>query len=216
MKYLIASLMLIAGCGDSLFTKQANCTVSSESSGSLISCPDGTASTVHNGDSIQGKAGSDGKDGLNGANGANGADGSAGLNGHSAVVALDAITHPGCTVIMSATDINDSGTWELSDSNQQSALVCDGADAPPSQFTPVSIVDPCGTKPNTWNEVFLQLYDGSLLASFSDNASGLNTRFSLITPGNYVTSDGDMCYFTITADPQPGKPNQVAISNEHH
>lgn len=71
-----------------------------------------------------------------------------------------------------------------------------------------SIVDPCGTSPAISNEVFIRLQNGYLIASYSDSSSGANTRFVLIKPGNYVTTDGDYCYFTVTADYQ--------VTNEHH
>lgn len=58
----------------------------------------------------------------------------------------------------------------------------------------VSIIDPCGDAAGIWDEVFLQLSDGTLLASFSDNAAGQNTRFSVLTNGNYVTTDGSNCH----------------------
>lgn len=61
------------------------------------------------------------------------------------------------------------------------------------------IIDPCG-KQGAHDEVILVLSDGQLLASFSDAASGLNTRFSLIGPGNYVTTDGTNCHFSVDSD----------------
>lgn len=62
----------------------------------------------------------------------------------------------------------------------------------------VSIKDPCGAQGNAYNEVFLKLSSGKYLASFSDNASGLNTRFSLLTDGSFVTTDGTNCHFTVS------------------
>jgi hypothetical protein len=59
-----------------------------------------------------------------------------------------------------------------------------------------SVIDPCG-KQAAYDEVLLQLSNGLLLASFSDNASGKNTRFSVIGNGNYVTTDGTGCRFTV-------------------
>lgn len=62
------------------------------------------------------------------------------------------------------------------------------------------ILDPCGDAPGIYDEVILRLSTGQLLASFSDNASGLNTRFSLLTPGTYVTTDGSACNFKVHPD----------------
>jgi hypothetical protein len=72
----------------------------------------------------------------------------------------------------------------------------------------VSIKDPCG-KQVAADEVLLKLSDGRYLVSFSDNAAGLNTRFSVLGNGTYVTSDGTHCYFQISN-------NGLTISNEHN
>lgn len=83
-----------------------------------------------------------------------------------------------------------------------------GQDATISPYDIVGIVDPCGTNPALHNEVFLKLENGTLVASFSDSSNGNNTRFSVLTPGNYVTTDGDNCTFTVT--------NTGTIINENH
>jgi hypothetical protein len=72
----------------------------------------------------------------------------------------------------------------------------------------VSIKDPCGAQ-GSYNEVFLKLASGRYLASFSDNANGLNTRFTQLTDGNFVTTDGTHCYFTVSG-------GGTVISNEHN
>lgn len=61
------------------------------------------------------------------------------------------------------------------------------------------IVDPCGNGPG-YDEVFFRTSSGKLIASFSDNASGLNTRFSELPPGSYQTTDGTSCHFTVNPD----------------
>lgn len=71
----------------------------------------------------------------------------------------------------------------------------------------IAVLDPCGVQGTNANEVLLKLTDGTLLASFSDSASGMNTRFSVLKDGNYVTSDGTLCFFTVTAG---------TLSNEHN
>lgn len=85
-----------------------------------------------------------------------------------------------------------------------------------SGYNIVSIKDPCGNSPLVLDEVFLVLGTGEILSSFSDKASGENTRFSLMSPGSYVTTDNSKCYFTVVPDPQPGKLNQIKIINEHY
>jgi len=68
----------------------------------------------------------------------------------------------------------------------------------PLTYSIVQVIDPCGTQhPNGYDEVILKLGNGQYLASFSDNANGLNTRFGLLPPGNYVTTDGTNCHFNI-------------------
>lgn len=98
-----------------------------------------------------------------------------------------------------------------------SVLVLNGTDgqqgrageaAPPTAYTVVGIVDPCGDASGIFDEVFLRLENGTLVASFSDNASGSNTRFSILVPGSYITTDGSHCYFTID--------NQLQLINEHY
>lgn len=61
------------------------------------------------------------------------------------------------------------------------------------------LVDPCGNGPG-YDEVFFRTSSGKLIASFSDNASGLNTRFSELVPGTYNTTDGTSCNFTVNND----------------
>lgn len=61
----------------------------------------------------------------------------------------------------------------------------------------VAFIDPCGNHPTKIDEVLLSLSDGSTLVSFSDSSNGLNTRFSVLGAGNYVTSDGTNCHFSV-------------------
>lgn len=72
----------------------------------------------------------------------------------------------------------------------------------------VDFKDPCGAQ-GSYNEIFLHLSDGGYVASFSDNQSGTNTRFTRLTDGNFVTTDGTHCYFTVSH-------NGTVISNEHN
>lgn len=73
----------------------------------------------------------------------------------------------------------------------------DGAAAAMSAYAVAEVLDPCGDAPGVIDEVLLKLANGQLLASFSDNSSGKNTRFSIIPAGSYVTSDGTNCHFTV-------------------
>lgn len=167
-------------------------------------------------DGVQGPTGSPGTTGVDGANGDPGAVGPTGSDGLSGPPGSDgysivfesfaAITCPtGGTTFLFAIDTDRSADWGPFDANQRSATVCnglngeDGEDAPPTQFTPVEIVDPCGDSPGVLDEVFLRLADGTLLASVSDNSSGQNTRFGILVPGSWTTTDGSVCHFTVTA-----------------
>ena len=73
----------------------------------------------------------------------------------------------------------------------------------------VAIKDPCGDKAGVFDEVFLKLSTGHYLASFSDSSSGKNTRFSVLVDGQYETTDGSNCEFTVSG-------SGTVISNEHY
>lgn len=64
------------------------------------------------------------------------------------------------------------------------------------------IVDPCGDSAGKVDEVLLRLANGQLLASYSDAANGLNTRFAMLQSGTYSTTDGTSCVFTVQANGQ--------------
>jgi hypothetical protein len=68
-----------------------------------------------------------------------------------------------------------------------------------SNHNVTKLVDPCGDGPG-FDEVFLRTSTGNLIASFSQNSSGLNTRFAVIPPGTYNTTDGTGCTFTVGLD----------------
>lgn len=75
-----------------------------------------------------------------------------------------------------------------------------GASAPISPYEVTQIIDPCGDAPGIFDEVFLKMANGTLIASFSDNANGNNTRLSILTPGSYVTTDGSNCHIVVHSD----------------
>lgn len=84
----------------------------------------------------------------------------------------------------------------------------DGQDALINGLTIIEIINPCGDAPGVYDEVFLRLSDDTIVSSFSESASGTNTRFSVLSPGSFVTTDGDRCYFTVNSNND--------IVNEHH
>jgi hypothetical protein len=79
-----------------------------------------------------------------------------------------------------------------------------GNDAPPTAYTPTALLNPCGDAAGIADEVLIQLADGTIVASYG---SGNAVRFATLTNGNYITTDGDACYFTVAAG---------VLTNEHH
>lgn len=144
-----------------------------------------------------------------------GARGPAGVNGHNTLMSVLNYA-PGCSsggvTLIAGLDVNDSGTLEPTEISG-SAEVCNGAvgqSATPSAFTPVGLVDPCGTAPGIHNEIFIKLYNGTLISSFSDSSSGNNTRFAVLTAGTYQTTDGDNCVFTLNSS------GAITYENHHY
>jgi hypothetical protein len=140
--------------------------------------------------------------------------GTNGSNGHSAAfsqaVADISVCPTGGTVLSVGVDLDDDSLLQPSEVTGVVATCnglvgatgssgADGVSPVLPGFVPVAILDPCGTNPGLHNEVFMKLANGMVLASFSDNANGLNTRISVLTPGTYQTTDGDGCTFTINA-----------------
>jgi TolA-binding protein len=62
----------------------------------------------------------------------------------------------------------------------------------------VSLIDPCGDGAG-FDEVLFKMASGKVVGSFSENASGKNTRFSVLPQGNYQTTDGTSCNFSVSA-----------------
>lgn len=135
------------------------------------------------GKSIQGPAGRQGEIGL------------PGQPGHS----------PEMTVsILPSTSCDNGGVRVVLsiDGNLTAYESCNGLDGEPlpSQIVSVELINPCGDAPNIHDEVLMKFPDGTIVSSFSDNKEGKNTRFSILTPGNYMTTDGDNCLFMIGED----------------
>ena len=126
-----------------------------------------------------------------------GLDGENGANAVFSVAPAPSCEFGGYT-LLAAADLNGNGVLDSEDGNIASLSVCNGLSAPPTAFTPVGLLDPCGDAPGRADEVLLLLSNGTVLASFSDNQNGLNTRFSVLENGYYRTTDGDNCYFTLT------------------
>lgn len=157
-----------------------------------------------------GSNGVDGHDGSDGSDGHDGEDGSDGDDGYDSLIATTAASicgSAGGTTFLVGLDTNRDHALEGSEVTS-SASVCNGASAAPSPFTIVAIKDPCGDAAGVYDEVMLQLQNGTIIASFSENSSGKNTRFATIPAGSYVTTDGSLCYFSVNAS--------GTIYNEHY
>lgn len=83
-------------------------------------------------------------------------------------------------------------TGEIGPQGPQGPAGNDGQDAPATDYTVVEILDPCG-KESAFDEVLLRMADDSILAYFAGSGGFL----TLLDPGNYVTTDGTSCLFTI-------------------
>ena len=154
-----------------------------------------------------------------------GQDGAAGSNGHSMqfsiLTAAPQLCPTGGSTILMALDINDNGFYSATDPNQQMMTICNGVngtngtngvDAPVAQFSPVEAIIPCGNTAS-YKEILLRLQNGQVLASFSDNANGLNTRLTLIPDGTFMTSDGTNCVFSLATSVN-GLQRSISWSNQ--
>lgn len=132
-------------------------------------------------DGVDGQAGSDGQTGATGETGAAGADGVAGVDGADGVNGVD------------GQDGVDGQAGVDGAPGQDGA---DGQDAQLPEFVIVEVIDPCGDAPGIFDEVLLRMKNGQLLAHFASNQLQFIT---VLVPGNYVTTDGSSCHFSVDA-----------------
>lgn len=157
----------------------------------------------------QGNPGVPGTNGIAGSNGLPGPVGSPGPIGPAGSSCTATQIAAGDAVLTDGGAIINCGTTSAMISNGRDGLNgTDGTNGTTSAYAITSILDPCGDAPGISDEVFLKLADGTILWLQVDNASGLNARLSIAQPGNWVTTDGDNCQFTLNAD--------GTISNESH
>jgi hypothetical protein len=163
-----------------------------------------------------------------GLNGDTGLKGDAGANGNDGLsLVVDVVVQTVGIITCNRTDIfqdtNRDGVYSTGDAYQNGFLTCDGAvgaagadgqDGVDGEdgsdgingtnglnadltYSVVSIFDPCGAS-GGYDEVILKLGNGKYIASFSDNASGNNTRLVMLAAGgSYITTDGTNCHFTL-------------------
>lgn len=132
-------------------------------------------------------------------NGLNGESGSRGFSSLINVSLAGDLCPNGGALLLSGLDTDHSLVLEASEITS-SNTICNGTNgqnAPIQPFAPVEVLDPCGAQ-STFDEVLLRLSNGNVLASFSQNASGLNTRFTLIPDGNFGTTDNTNCSFSLS------------------
>lgn len=164
-------------------------------------------------DGTTGPAGADGLPGANGDQGETGAVGPigpAGANGEngSSCSATQAIGG----VLISCTDgtsavLLDGPTGPRGDTGEKGdsgSNGVDGLNAPPTPYTVTEMIDPCGDQ-TAYDEILMRLANDQLVAHFS---SGSLEFLTVIPPGNYVTTDGTHCHFTVDIDMQ--------ITNEYN
>jgi hypothetical protein len=151
-----------------------------------------------------GATGSTGATGPQGPTGATGATGSSGSNGTS------------CTVseVPPTTGLATGAAKITCGSN--SVLVYNGSTSPVSEsYSLVQEITPCGANSSPYKEVLLQFADGHLLGSFSDTASGSNTRFANMTDGSFVDTDNSGCNFTISTNGSTRSISWAAGHNQY-
>lgn len=150
----------------------------------------------------QGIAGNDGTNGVNGVDGQNGTDGIDGSDGEDGETGIAGVNGQNGTNGVDGINGQDGANGNNGVDGIAGTNGVDGQQGIPGldadiTYSVVEIVDPCGDTDGIYDEVILKLGNGKYLSSFSDNATGLNTRFGILTPGSYVTTDGSNCLFTI-------------------
>lgn len=140
---------------------------------------------------------------LKGDPGKNGQDGSIGLQGTKGI---QGVNGQDCSVQQATVSVLTPYGGAIVTCGSSSVLITNGmpgAQGVPGPVTTYGIdklIDPCGATPGIYNEVFLRLANGQLIWSLSDNANGQNTRLALAADGNWVTTDGSNCTFSISTN----------------
>ncbi len=118
--------------------------------------------------------------------------GAAGLAGANALILSEPSGTAGCTSIYGGTDKDHNGLLNFMEITM-TTQVCDGQSAQPIDYP--SYVDLCDPARN-WSEIALKI-GNDLIASMSEKVNGQNTRLVRLIPGNYRTTDGYSCSFSI-------------------
>jgi hypothetical protein len=147
----------------------------------------------------------------NGINGSNGQDGQNG-NGvaFTVVPASVAVCANGGATVLMATDVGNTGVYDINAANQQSMTICNGQNAVTPAYTPVEPILACGNTVSN-KEVLLRLSNGQVLGSFSSDVGGTMTRLSFLPDGNYMNTDNSGCKFSLSTSAD-GKTRSVSWS----
>lgn len=123
------------------------------------------------------------------ANGSTGSTGPQGPQGNSCSVTTLSPSHD-----------NPTGGAKI-DCGSTSAIVINGAaGGAGAAYTIVGSIDPCGPS-GGFDEVFLRMASGQLVALFTDSSSALTSRLAFIRDGvNLQTTDGQHCSFNLTTN----------------
>ncbi len=148
----------------------SSCSIQALTNGALISCTDGTSSLILNGE--RGKS--------------------------CTVESMSTGTVISCedgstAVVLNGVDGQDGLDGTNGVDGNDGADGRDGVDAAMTAYTVVEVVDPCGHQ-SLFDEVMLRLNNGQLLAHY---ANGTTQFLTFVIPGNYVTTDGTNCYFSV-------------------
>ena len=184
-------------------TNGTSCILSEVEDGAKITCADKTI-TIRNGiQGIQGIQGAQGETGTAGAQGEQGEKGNTGAVGTSCTVFQ---TTEGADIICGETKASVAHGEQGPTGPQGSQGIAgrdgtdgvDGKDGAPglpgSSITPVI---PCPNKSGSFPEVLLCI-DNKLYAVFVETGSTKTVRYSQIPAGNYQTTDGRSCNFTVS------------------
>lgn len=195
-----------------------NCSVTKDAvSGDVtIECPDGSTATL--------------RDGTDGANGVDGVDGQDGTScsvaqqvggamitcGTQQVFIRDGVDGTDGSACSVTQDVNGSGALITCSDGSQAFISngtdgqdgVDGQDGQNGLNTVVEVIDPCGAQMTQgFDEVLLKLADNTIIAmieiQLNGNGNGNGNKVTYLTkikPGNYITSDGTGCHFSVTAN----------------
>jgi len=194
------------------------------SSGSLISCADGTTAFIRNGkdgtdgqdgedgadgqdgedgtdgqDGEDGEDGADGQDGEDGTDGQDGEDGTDGQDGEDGEHGADGQDGEDGTDGQDGEDGTDGQDGEDGEHGADGQDGEDGTDGQDGLDFVQRVIDPCGQETtHGLDEVLLVLQSGDILAYYND---GQNQYLTILKRNkHYVTTDGTGCKFKVTKD----------------